>query len=605
MPEAAAGFLVTTSPFKVRGVCEAYGRGEGPPQGASRNKEVGESPAGEGAASAGREKTEIQEEAAAASPELDQVHLEPRADICCCSCSHEAADYLLLRCAHILCLPCGSLCMQQQAAALPTSLPFSLLCPLCSMETVLSDNVASTIIREPPWRVTPRERGHTTQAAATAATAAAADPLQQQQQQGPSAAAASAGAKAAGGGGGEGRRDSANGVRLSHAEWPLLCSFCEASSASVFCRDCIRAYCQACAIKAHTPITVSRSVCVHIDLSVGKTLLVPCLRGLHAVGKGDSASAARLASHSFSLLDRRGPSPPLPLTNPARAKLRELGAYRTLEDADCFLSLAEACMQQNSHEARLQQQQRQQQLEGLSEAQVAYTTVSSQQQQRQCSVSSIACDQHPQEPVRFFCQTCGGKCICAECALSGTHRRHLVLPAAAAWNEAAVRIESELGPSLERLESEVTEAQALLQDRRAEWIVGIDEDRELLSLTKQQLKKQLAAQQQETLESLASAVRSFSAECKGFRSFIEKKLSLLESKAQQVAEGRGSLDPSAVLAFLSDQEQQVQETLDADLPGAFEHLPHSRAALLEAMQQLTQNLLGELNGLRQKVLAAT
>ncbi|KAL8428504.1 hypothetical protein ACSSS7_007169 [Eimeria intestinalis] len=555
----------------------AAGKRRGAPQAVSRSKENGESSAGEEAAPLGGDrKRASQEETAAASPGHDQVQLEPQADICCCSCSHEAADYLLLRCAHVLCLPCGSRCMQQQAAALPTSLPSCLLCPLCNTETLLSDNVATTIIREPPRRVAPRERGHTIQAGATAA---AADPLQQQQQQqqGPSvaAAAAAAGAKAAGGG-----VSPLFEAKLSHGEWPLLCSFCENSTASVFCRDCIRAYCQACAVKAHTPES----------------------------GKEDSASAARLTSHSFSLLERRGPSPPLPLTNPARAKLRELGAYRTLDDADCFLSLAEACMQQGPPEAgQLQQQQKrqQQQLEGLSEAQVAYTTVSSQQQQRQCSVSSIACDQHPQEPVRFFCQTCGGKCICAECALSASHRRHLVLPAAAAWSEAAARIEGELGPSLERFQSEVTEAQALLQDRRAEWVVGIEEDRELLSLTKQQLKKQLAGQQHEALESLASAVRSFSAECKGFRSFIEKKLSLLEAKAQQVAEGRGSLDPSAVLAFLSDEAQQVQQTLDADLPSAFIHLPQSRAALLDAMQQLTQNLMGELNGLRQKVLAAT
>ncbi|KAL8442393.1 hypothetical protein Emed_007305 [Eimeria media] len=564
----------------------AAGKRGGPPlRAASRNKEIGESSAGEGGpASVGRErKREIEEKAAAASPEVGQVLLEPQADICCCCCSHEAADYLLLRCAHILCLPCGSRCMQQQAAALPTSLPSCLLCPLCNTETVLSDNVATTIIREPPRRVAPRERGHTIQAGPTA-TAAVADALEQQQQQQHQAPpAAAARAKARGVGGGEGQPDlrvvspQSGGVKLSHIEWPLLCSLCESSSASVFCRDCIRAYCQACAVKAHTPTG----------------------------GKGDSVSAARLAAHSFSLLDRRGPSPPLPLTNPARAKLRELSAYRTLEDADCFLSLAEACMQQGTYEASSQQQQQQQELEGLSEAQVAYSTVSFQQQQRQCSVSSIACDQHPQEPVRFFCQTCGGRCVCAECALSGNHRRHLVLPAAAAWSEAAARIEGELGPSVERLESEVTEAQALLQDRRAEWIVGIEEDRELLSLTKQQLKKQLAGQQQEALETLSSAMRSFCAECKGFKSLIEKKLSILEAQAQQLVERRGALDPSLVLSFLSDEAQQVQETIDADLPSAFAHLPQSRAALLDAMQQLTQNLLGELNGLRQKVLAVT
>lgn len=308
----------------------------------------------------------------------------------------------------------------------------------------------------------------------------------------------------------------------------------------------------------------------------------------------------RLSQHRFSLLSQRGVAPSLPLTNPARAKLKALGVYRTLEDGDTSLSLAE-CLFTGDRS----QQKHQQAAEGpLDHEKIAYSSVSMLQQPRQCTVSSIACDDHPNEPVRFFCKTCGGKCICGECGLSLQHQRHLVVTADTAWRDTLTRIEGELSPSVDRFEEETEGARGLLQDRRTEWASALQEDKQLLSLTRSQLHRRLASKQEEVLSTLASYVRDFCAECEGFKAFIEEKINIIEARAQMVSDGKGSIDPRGVLDFVSREFQNTEDFIEANIPKHFLHLPQSREALLDNMQQVTEDLVGELASLRSKILAA-
>ena len=214
----------------------------------------------------------------------------------CALCEHEADDVLLLQCSHVICLPCGSYQMQQQATSRPLSVPNSIFCPLCDTETLLTDKTAATIIRAPPKRVQPRERRTKLQpAAATFPAAAAASgeaPAAKQtlMPQGPPSpqpyppkgtpltqqALATAEAITP--------RDLLGPpyADASHEEWPFLCSLCERLSASLYCRDCVRAYCSACAVEAHAPegeISVLFSVSfisLSLSLSVSFCLSVCC-----------------------------------------------------------------------------------------------------------------------------------------------------------------------------------------------------------------------------------------------------------------------------------------------------------------------------------------
>lgn len=301
------------------------------------------------------------------------------------------------------------------------------------------------------------------------------------------------------------------------------------------------------------------------------------------------------------MLRSRAVSRPLPLSNPSRSKLRDLDVCRTLRDGDTFLSLAQ-CLSRVEH---VEQGHKESPEVFVDPSQIAYTSISVSQQQRQCTVSSIACEEHPNEPVRFFCRTCEGKCICAECAVSGQHQGHHVTNADAAWQETLSKIDGEYSPSIERAEGDTENARSLLLDRRTEWAAALHEDKQLLSLTNQQLKKYLAAKQDEVLRTMSLFIRDFGAECEGFRAFIHKKINIIEARAQMVADGKGSLDPQMVLDFASREYQSTQDLINSNLPRQFVHLPKSRAASLDHLQQVTQDLLAELSLLRNKIQTAT
>ncbi|OEH74502.1 b-box zinc finger protein [Cyclospora cayetanensis] len=208
-------------------------------------------------------------EVAPASDAEEKIPVQLGIDnVACCCCSHGAADLLLLQCSHLLCLPCGSRELQHQAATDPAAGLGIIICPLCNTNTLLSSKAAATLIRARPKRIHPRERGNAIDANAEWAASEAPEPADTQEVTqdkevtrvsrdevprwaSPTASTLAAVAQR----GSVSPRDLLTPPYLdaSHIEWPLLCSSCEEKSASVYCRDCVRAFCRACAVEAHAP----------------------------------------------------------------------------------------------------------------------------------------------------------------------------------------------------------------------------------------------------------------------------------------------------------------------------------------------------------------
>ena len=357
----------------------------------------------------------------------------------------------------------------------------------------------------------------------------------------------------------------------------------------------------------------------------------------------DPSVVARLSQHRFSPLSSRGVCPTLPLSNAARCKLRAIDHYKRLDDCEPFLEVAAAAAAASASagaasgasktaaarggltKQQQQQQQRQsgrrrsaaesssikQQLleEEISEGdssrvsleEVVNTRVPVNAFPRLCSVSSVPCDLHAGKPSQFFCCSCGGPAVCAECIISGPHQRHPVVSVETAWLEALGRVEIELNAAVERTEEDVASAQAVLRDCRAEWSSSLAQDKQLLSLTLFQVKRQLQEKQKETLAAFAAFIEGFSAECNAFRTLIHTKMKLLETRCAAVAEKKGALDPHLLLTYLGDEYTATQKLIDANIPASFKHLPDSRNALLDNLQQTTIDLLGHLAVLRSKI----
>lgn len=517
---------------------------------------------------------------------------EPKGpEVFCSLCQNEAEDLLLMQCPHLLCLPCGCRQMHFQLSSDPLALPNVLCCPICQRATSLSEQTAATLIRVIPKEVQLRDGRSLSQAAGARAaaegTAAAAEETavaaeetarQEQRQQpqqlrrGVSLSAQSVAAAQAAKGRLHPRQLLAPPYAdAPHLEWPFLCSLCEKLSASVYCRNCVRAFCRDCAVQAHAPEDAS------------------------------TETLSALSLHCFSLLERRGVSRDLPLSNASRAKLKRLQVYKTLEDSDVFLSLAECLSNFRTHEKRGPEETADVPKDPREIARSAVSFF----HQGHGSGASFPCEDHPNEALKFYCVSCEGKCICAECAIFGEHRRHQLATAKQAWKDILARIEGDLQVILERAEGDTEGARAVLSDRRTEWATALQEHKELLFLTTQKLKKRLAEKQENILKCISTLLKDFVAECKGFRSLMQKKVEAIEAKAQQVAEGKGSLDPHLVLEFVASKHEEFQQFIEADIPQHFLHLPASRGAVLDHLNQLIQDLLGELSALRNKITTST
>lgn len=551
------------------------------------------------------------------------------AKVVCAECSLDGAeDVLLLNCRHLLCLGCAAKVSLREAREEAASLPGVLKCPKCQQKTALQEDALEILCGIYPNEALAEKRRSNFEAAlADAAGLSDSDPTCVQTllerlsgvRRGKAVSALDDRPSL------QPRRESPEKPRekrgdraaptqevlalLAETEKPLLplsllsppyrdarparqsgafvCSVCTTREGALFCRKCIRAFCEECAVETHLPKKAGR---------------LP-------------TAAGTLKTHKFTLIKNSAPNvtqkaTASALTNLPRAATAVVPGASHLHSsstAENFLDLEEAIARLkgpvHSRAAALlgveggdpenaggdgvpERALRRADPRVLSFVQAALASRPPPKR----VVENIACEEHPALPVQFFCRTCECHCICAECGIEGAHALHSLVGVGPAWEAASADVEGRLLPLIEKHVGEVEAFEALLQERRLEWAVRLREDSELLALNNAHSKQRLQTKKENVADEMRCFVERFCRQCDGFMALIAEKLKVFERAAAQVSAGKGALSPELVFEFLQTKFDETQELLDAGIPQQFEHLPLSRAALLENFAAVATDL---------------
>ncbi|PHJ23647.1 b-box zinc finger domain-containing protein [Cystoisospora suis] len=215
-----------------------------------------------------------------------------------------------------------------------------------------------------------------------------------------------------------------------------------------------------------------------------------------------------------------------------------------------------------------------------------------------CSITALACDHHPCEPVRYFCRTCVNPpthCLCSECMLGREHRGHFLQKTYEAWRDISARIVHEEWMSNlahSKVETEGLNRQ-FLKEKRLEWGRALYEDRQLLLGIGAQLREMIHTREQDLRSSLQQFLSRFSHEVDGFRREIHEKSQEFQTHLDRLRNEKKTLDPLVLIDCYRKNYASIQAFLqlhrdpENDL---FSHLPKSRMSLLGHAAQVVEEL---------------
>ena len=177
--------------------------------------------------------------------------------------------------------------------------------------------------------------------------------------------------------------------------------------------------------------------------------------------------------------------------------------------------------------------------------------------------AGIPCEEHPEEPVQYFCLSCESKPICAECVFRGTkHHSHLseVLPLRKAFPAVRARLEEthlsldntarDTGNRKRELEEASEQLVALGEQAKAQMKRGFDEIRERLRTKEVDLFRRID-------EMVMTEGRGLSGEIEA----LANRQIKLEELANSLASNVASNDELASLASFADAKQLLKESI--------------------------------------------
>nr|CDS15679.1 trim56 protein [Echinococcus granulosus] len=175
--------------------------------------------------------------------------------------------------------------------------------------------------------------------------------------------------------------------------------------------------------------------------------------------------------------------------------------------------------------------------------------------------SAIACKEHPEEPVRFYCEACS-TCVCVLCTFND-HREHEMK----SFGEAIQKLRVEL-------RRKVNETQALIQKTR-QWLAVIDDAAEMVHKVEHDVREcadraidEIHRQEDKLIEQLHSRVGRPTMQTIERAPEWECQLSRLESVHAEVVELLEGQDLNVLLYTRGDIKEKLGKLMQLEVAGA-------------------------------------
>ncbi|KAK2952075.1 putative b-box zinc finger family protein [Blattamonas nauphoetae] len=182
----------------------------------------------------------------------------------------------------------------------------------------------------------------------------------------------------------------------------------------------------------------------------------------------------------------------------------------------------------------------------------------------------LHCSEHPEEELSYYCLDCEGQCICAECAIRGSHRDHNVQTIRKSYVEVRKRMnelvsnlnarEDTVGTILNRIDQHKKEIEENTRSIKESMQLSINELREKLNQKEAELLNSAERFQEEQVGQLSEFVR-----------YAEQKQESLHALIENMKQSASQSDEVSLLNYYGQSKQLAYDLLketpiDVDLP---------------------------------------
>lgn len=186
----------------------------------------------------------------------------------------------------------------------------------------------------------------------------------------------------------------------------------------------------------------------------------------------------------------------------------------------------------------------------------------------------VACREHPDEPVQYFCLDCEQPCVCAECVVHGMHKDHQVLNLKKAYPVVRAKVEEflfsigsrveELGLVEQRIDQNRRELSQVVATAKLQMSKAFEEVRQRLTKKESELAQNSDNFLQESLSELDSHLRS-----------AREKVRSLDETSAKIRAHINTADHVALLNYYADVRGFLQQTLAGEASTTVAHIPES------------------------------
>uniref|UniRef100_A0A0G4I0T8 B box-type domain-containing protein n=1 Tax=Chromera velia CCMP2878 TaxID=1169474 RepID=A0A0G4I0T8_9ALVE len=210
--------------------------------------------------------------------------------------------------------------------------------------------------------------------------------------------------------------------------------------------------------------------------------------------------------------------------------------------------------------------------------------------------AAIACREHPDERVQYFCHTCETPAVCAECVIHGVHKEHDVQQLRRAYPVIKSKVEDFLFTVGSRIE-ELAAVESRIEAHRRELANAVMAAKQQMGKAFEEVRQRLAKKEMELMQNADAFLHESHSELEGHLRTAREKTRGLEETSSKIRSHINTSDEVGLLNYYADVKGFLQSTLATTDHQQLANLPEAAARRvlaninhtndhIEALQQL-------------------